>query len=238
MIRHLLLGWLLVSASLIALAAPSEADKPRSVDRDGDGRNETQVFYDGQMIARELMDLNGDGKTDRIMLYRNGVRQLQKDDRDHDGRIDRWSYYSAAGVLYRIAHDRNLDGEPDSFKYMEKGRDIVLREDDKNYDGNIDRRSLTEWAYMKNTKTHGYRYIWTEQDNDFDGIIDKYRVRGEKNPVPNKMGSNIALTPKEDEPPSEEKKSNKGSLWDLQKAVDDRAAKEQLIQKSRGSLNE
>ena len=128
-------------------------------------------------------------------------------DKDGDGKPDVWYQYDKAGHLKRSASDSNHDGKPDQFKEMIKGRNVVLREYDRNFDGKIDRRAMTEWdpdkklqtfvnGRMQRTPMPGYVTLWSEEDNDYDGKIDVYRERGNKNPPKDKIGKPIAVETK------------------------------------------
>ncbi len=82
------------------------------------------------------------------------------------------------------AKDTNGDGKPDQFKQFLKGRSLVLHEYDRNFDGKIDMRKLSEWAMIRpvpgESPLPGYRTVRREEDNDFDGIVDVYYDRNDK----------------------------------------------------------
>lgn len=94
------------------------------------------------------------------------------------------------------ASDTNGDGKPDKFYTFLKGRMLVLREYDRNFDGKIDRRALAEWGTIRygpgQPPMPGYLNLWSEEDNDFDGKIDVYKERGNKNPPRDRIGKPIA----------------------------------------------
>ena len=125
-------------------------------------------------------------------------------DEDKDGKIDAWFKYDNEGHLKKTARDTNKDGIPDTFTEMPKGRNLVLRESDRNFDGQIDRRWLTEWDPNKRlmtgmnrnnipqyTAVPGYVTLWAEEDNDFDGKIDVFHEKGNKNPSKERLGKPI-----------------------------------------------
>ena len=123
-------------------------------------------------------------------------------DKDGDGRPDVWYQYDKEKHLKRSATDSDHDGKPDQFREMIKGRNVVLREYDRNFDGKIDRRALTEWDQNKKLHTFvngrsqnipmpGYVTLWSEEDNDYDGKIDIYKEKGNKNPPKDKIGKPI-----------------------------------------------
>lgn len=129
-------------------------------------------------------------------------------DADGDGKIDQWFQYDEAGHLKTTAKDTNQDGNPDTFTEMLKGRALVLRESDRNFDGRVDRRWLTEWDANKRLMTGmsrnntpqytivpGYKTLWSEEDNDFDGKIDVYQERGNQNPSQERIGRSISSKP-------------------------------------------
>lgn len=179
--------------------------KVELVDEDGDGRKESKIFYDDRgNKARGEVDLNGDGKPDRWVVFKNGVRYTAQDDKDFDGKVDHWSYYDEKGALKLSASDTNKDGKPDKWNLALKGRLLVQREYDRNFDGKIDRRALTAWGMIKygpgQPATPGYITLWSEEDNDFDGKVDVYKEKGNKNPPKDRIGKPINPQPARMEP--------------------------------------
>ena len=123
-------------------------------------------------------------------------------DQDGDGKPERWMTYDSQGKIKYIAKDSNRDGKPDQFQEHLKGRNLITKEYDRNYDGKIDRRMLMRWDANKKITTFinnrpgsipnpGYTWIWKEEDDDFDGKIDVYAERGNKNPSKAKIGQAI-----------------------------------------------
>lgn len=194
-------------AALFACGSAAAEERSELLDENEDGRKETTMYFDGKTKVRAEVDMNGDGKADRWVKFKNEKRFAAENDRDHDGKIDGWDFYDAQGILTRSARDSNADGKPDSFKLMLKGREIILREDDKNADGKIDKRRLTQWALIKrgpgDPGTLGYKTLWREEDNDFDGIIDVYKERGNAEAGKEKIGQamDTNLTPVPDPEP-------------------------------------
>jgi len=111
-------------------------------------------------------------------------------DQNKDGKIDHWEVYDSRGVRSLIASDTNADGQPDSWKHPIRGM-LILREKDRNYDGRVDDRMVTDFIYDKTLKLHRHLPLWKELDEDYDGVIDAYRVRGEQNPIPDRCGQAI-----------------------------------------------
>jgi len=192
-----------LASLLLPLTLAHAALRTELIDEDKDGRKETKVFYNDSQKLRTEVDVNGDGKPDKFIEYKNGKRHLATADIHFDGKIDSWSYFDEAGVLKNSARDLNHDGKPDSFSEFLKGRNLVLKEFDRNFDGKIDRRSLVQWDPNKGVNvynggrvqripTPGYTTLWSEEDNDFDGKIDVYKERGNKNPPTEKIGKSIA----------------------------------------------
>ncbi len=114
-------------------------------------------------------------------------------DQDKDGRPDTWLWRDAENNLKSTAKDTNKDGKPDYFSELLRGRNLVMRESDRNFDGRVDRRWLTQWDPNKRmitgmgrnnipqyTAMPGYITLWTEEDNDFDGTMEKRTERGKK----------------------------------------------------------
>ena len=178
------------------------AERVEWKDEDGDGRKETQVFYDGDQMVKALLDKNGDGKPDQWLTFQNGKRYAAEVDSDFDGKVDKWITYDSEGKAKIIARDTHHGGKPDSFETFLKGRELVLKEYDRNFDGRIDKRALMQWdankkiAIVMNGRVNsipnpGYVWLWKEEDNNFDGKIDVYQERGNKNPSTDKIGKEI-----------------------------------------------
>lgn len=115
-------------------------------------------------------------------------------DQSKDGKMDHWETYDSRGVKVLIASDTNQDGRPDYWKHPIHAMNI-LREKDRNYDGRIDQRQATDFIYDKVLKFQRHLYVWIESDDNFDGVIDVYRVRGVREPSPNRIGQKIDQTP-------------------------------------------
>ena len=67
--------------------------------------------------------------------------------------------------------------------------------------------ALTAWKQDKkftafvngrpqSTPMPGYVTLWSQEDNDYDGKIDVYKERGNKNPPKDKIGKSIAAAAK------------------------------------------
>ena len=204
------------------------AERVELKDEDGDGRKETQIFYEGNEIARAVIDKNGDEKPDQWLYFMNGKRHAAEIDSDFDGKIDTWIMYNVEGKAKTIAKDTHHNRRPDYFQTFLKGRELVLREYDRNFDGRIDKRALMQWDPNKKITVvtngrvgtipnPGYRWIWKEEDNNFDGKIDVYQERDNKNPSVDKIGKEIDPLPataenKSGSPSSEKKQGASKSL--------------------------
>ncbi|PIU40740.1 MAG: hypothetical protein COT00_00130 [Candidatus Omnitrophica bacterium CG07_land_8_20_14_0_80_50_8] len=184
----------------------ASAERIESKDEDKDGRKETRVFYEGSQITRVEVDKNGDGKPDQWVYFKSGIRNHSEIDADFDGKIDKWVIYDAKGVRRQTAKDTNHDGKPDEFLTFLKGRDLVLKEYDRNFDGRIDKRMLQRWDPNRKITTFingrpgsipnpSYLTLRREEDNNFDGKIDVYRERENKNPPADKIGKEIDSVP-------------------------------------------
>ena len=138
-------------------------------------------------------------------------------DSDKDGRIDAWEVREGE-TLVRSAKDTNRDGKPDQFRQMMQGRSLVLRSFDRNFDGRIDKRSLNAWnpdkkipvpegTRMRYLSTPGYSTLWREEDNDFDGKVDVYWEKGQKDgaPISARVGQPIDV---EEKPAGQPEESN------------------------------
>ncbi|MBP9733936.1 MAG: hypothetical protein KBD07_06165 [Candidatus Omnitrophica bacterium] len=115
-------------------------------------------------------------------------------DQSKDGKPDHWVTYNESGVRVLIASDTNQDGRPDYWKHPIRGM-MILKEKDLNYDGRVDERQVTDFVYDRTLKISRHVYTWREADTDFDGVVDVYKVRGEKNPVPDHRGEKMDATP-------------------------------------------
>lgn len=159
-----------------------------------------QLIYEGGKVVKELEDKNGDGKPDITTYYVNGKKHHGEGASHFDGKIDVWYLYSDKGVLRQIARDTNGDGKPDQFITMLKGRNLMLKEYDRNFDGRIDQRKLVTWSPERlkvpgQGAIPGYVPLWTEGDDNFDGLIDVYTEKGNKNPSKEKIGKPIDAQP-------------------------------------------
>ncbi|MBF0254292.1 MAG: hypothetical protein HQL11_04125 [Candidatus Omnitrophica bacterium] len=184
----------------------------------------------------EKRDANGDGQTDEWTYMDNGKKVRMERDRDGDSRVDRWDYYDASAGHFRQARDSNKDGRPDDWRYFEQGRMLILREKDTNFDGKVDERKLTEWALHRATNTYQYLYVWKEVDKDFDGVIDQYRVRGQKHPDPDKTGMPMNGAPKLRAPEDPQVRHSEKS--EVERRVENREAWEQVLNDSWESAGE
>lgn len=115
-------------------------------------------------------------------------------DQDRDGRPDHWITYNDNGVRVLISSDTNGDGKPDYWKHPIRGL-MILKERDTNFDGRVDDRQVSDFIYDKALKINRNLYLWRETDTDFDGTVDVYKVRGNKNPVPDHRGQKMDVTP-------------------------------------------
>ena len=127
---------------------------------------------------------------------------VKTSDHNKDGRPDFWEYDDASGHTQKTARDIDYDGKPDQFTEFLKGRSLIMREDDRNRDGKIDKRSLMQWEPNKSITVYnagrmqkipnpGYRTLWSEEDNDYDGKVDMYREQGVKKPKSLRIGQPI-----------------------------------------------
>ena len=161
-----------------------------------DEKKGVQFVREGDKIVKELQDKNDDGKPDVTITYEKGKRHRGEGSSRFDGKIDTWMIYSAEGVLKQTAKDKNGDGKPDQFTTMLKGRNLMLKENDRNFNGLIDQRKLVTWSAEKlkvpgQAPVPGYVSLWTEEDNNFDGKIDRYTEKGNKNASKEKVGKPI-----------------------------------------------
>ena len=150
----------------------------------------------------------------------------EKKDKNGDGKTDQWLTYSSNNKLLQKTTDTNGDGKPDQFHTPLSGsREFVLKEYDRNFDGKIDKRALTRWDgdktipivmgnSVRRSPNPGYVTIWKEEDDDFDGVIDKYYMKKDKTkkeqPAEAKVGQPITTSPTPvREPESTEKLAEK-----------------------------
>ena len=143
-------------------------------------------------------------------LSQASSREVWKD-QDKAGFKEKHLFLDGKGKLLQKTKDTNADGKPDEYSsYPQGSRNFVLKELDRNFDGKIDKRSLSQWDPNKGisiwdgkriikTPVPGYSPIWKEGDNDFDGIIDTYHEKKQKNetaaPPKNKVGQAIDIRP-------------------------------------------
>ena len=99
----------------------------------------------------------------------------------------------------------------------------MLKEYDRNFDGRIDQRKLVTWSPERlkipgQGAIPGYVPLWVEGDDDFDGLIDVYTEKGNKNPSNQKIGKPIDVqpTPAHDSP-QQSSAANKPSDSEQQK---------------------
>ncbi|MGH7198780.1 MAG: hypothetical protein ACREH5_08595 [Candidatus Omnitrophota bacterium] len=165
--------WLAVWMPLLLVVSPlSAAETSKRVDLDGDGHYETQLIYEGKLIAKALMDVNGDGRTDGTIFYKNGFRESGERDANYDGQVDTWIKYYMTGVPWIIARDKNADGKPDYWKYMKIGF-IYKREWDRNFDGKPDARVIIPGKADFREKDEPVQVLEKQFDDDFDGQFEK-----------------------------------------------------------------
>jgi hypothetical protein len=115
-------------------------------------------------------------------------------DQDKNGKPDHWVTYNAQGVRVLIASDTNADGRPDVWRHPIRAM-MILREHDRNFDGRVDERQVTDFIYDRILKFSRHVYLWRESDDDYDGKIDTHKVRGEKEPKPDRRGQTIDPAP-------------------------------------------
>ena len=115
-------------------------------------------------------------------------------DQNKDGKPDHWVTYNDEGVRVLIASDTNDDGKPDFWKHPIRGL-MILKEKDLNFDGRVDDRQVSDFVYDKTLKFNRNLYVWREIDSNYDGVVDVYKVRGNKNPVPDHRGQKIDTSP-------------------------------------------
>jgi hypothetical protein len=115
-------------------------------------------------------------------------------DQNADRKPDHWESYDSRGVKVLVASDTNLDGKPDYWKHPIRAM-MILRERDRNFDGRVDERSVTDFIYDRALKFNRHLSLWRESDDDFNGAIDVYKVRGEALPKPDRRGLQIDPAP-------------------------------------------
>lgn len=141
-----------------------------SVDYDGDGRAEEQVYFAGERAERVESDRNRDGKTDQIVRYgTNGTVDMIESDDDFDGgyeRVDRFQYNQPQ----RWAVDDGLDRIIDYRGEYAMG--VLFREEWLDSKGNVVKSILYDNGFP----------VSGEFDGDGDGRLDtarRYDRRGE-----------------------------------------------------------
>lgn len=149
--------------------------------------------------------------------------QTVASDQDKNGRPDHWETYSSRGIKVLVASDTNGDGKADSWKHPVRAL-LILRERDMNFDGKVDDRKVTDFIYDPTFKFNRHLPVWQEADKNFDGVTDLFRIRGEKNPSPDRTGQPIDPTPWS---PAKEKSA---TLERLAAEADQTKAKEQVRQ--------
>lgn len=114
-------------------------------------------------------------------------------DQNKDGKTDRWITYNSNGVRALVAADADGDGVPESWSHPIRGL-MILREKDRNKDGRVDERMVTDFIHDNTLKFGRHLPLWRESDDNFDGVIDVYKVRGEKAPSPDRRGQKMDTT--------------------------------------------
>lgn len=223
--------WVMLTAGgalCVFCAWGTAAERVVPVDKDGDGREETETVYDNGQMVEERIDTNEDGVKDKFVRYRDGVKVKVLVDRDHNGKVDRWHFYNSEGQLKRTEYDKNGDETPDENKYWMQGRELVWRETDRNFDGKVDKRVLSHYGHDRTLKILRYKPIEKEEDNDFDGIIDSYFSK--RNEV-DKTGQKIDVTFTKGTGSGKKKKRTK--FWNTREAVEARQEFEELLHQNR-----
>ena len=141
----------------------------RTIDMDGDGYKEAEVFYSGNEIVSTLIDTDHDGFKETVIYYKNGYREHAEQDINKDGKTDRWIYYYFTGVAWKVAEDFDQDGKPDYWLYLKDGR-IYRWEQDRNGDGRPDVRTTYETDKSGKTRT----LVQQSFDDDFDGMFESF----------------------------------------------------------------
>jgi len=81
-----------------------------SLDRDGDGQKEKQVFLWGGSVLRETFDSNQDQIADIWRSFKKGKPFLLTIDQNFDGKRDAWALYGEGEKLLNYHADTNFDG--------------------------------------------------------------------------------------------------------------------------------
>ena len=185
-----------VSAHSARASDKVPTQEPDKTDTKKDEQKGVKFVYQGGKVVKELQDKNDDGKPDVTIYYQNGQKHHGESASHFDGKIDTWYIYGEKGVLRQIGKDTNGDGKPNQFITMIKGRNLILKEYDRNFDGRIDKRKLVEWSASRlrlprQAPLPGYVPLWIESDDNYDGKIDKYTEKGNKNASKEKIGQMI-----------------------------------------------
>ena len=89
--------------------------------------------------------------------------KVETRDRNEDGTADIWLYRNEKGEHIKSEADRDYDGKPDYWRYLDNGR-IEREEGDLDFDGELD-----IWVYYSDgKKARG------EKDNNKDGKPDMF----------------------------------------------------------------
>jgi len=146
---------------------PAQVSPVRAVDRNGDGRDDAWLIYDGKTLRMQAVDRNGDGRPDREDLYEQGrlaSRRLDDDgdgrfetietiegdqvtgwvmDLDGDGRYECRSVEDAEGV-HHVERDADGDGRTDAWIMMvgEGSKAAVREQVDTDGDGKADTTTI------------------------------------------------------------------------------------------------
>ncbi|MBI4352433.1 MAG: hypothetical protein HY593_00755 [Candidatus Omnitrophica bacterium] len=132
-------------------------------DSDGDGRVDTQIFYEGDVTVKMVLDRNQDGRGDETLYFKEGRPEKAEKDSNFDRKIDTWVEYDDKGFPSLIASDKQRkDGKPDTWRYLRNGL-VYKREWDRNFDGKPDFRTI---------EIHN-RLVEKQYDDDFDGRFEK-----------------------------------------------------------------
>lgn len=161
-----------ISSQAPAVEAPVKQGHFKKVDLDRDGYQETQIFYDGKIIEKALMDENHDKKPDGTIWYKNGFRDKGERDINFDGKADTWIKYYMTGIPWIIARDKNSDGKADYWKHIKNGF-IYKREWDRNFDGKPDVRMLIPGKADLREVGETKQILTKQFDDDFDGVFEK-----------------------------------------------------------------
>jgi len=219
-------GWFLFNLDPYALASeiliPDDfSGVIERVDKDNDGVAETELLKKNGQILWERSDRNGDGKWDDISEYSGSVRRRRLRDVDYDGYFEYEYTYSKKGSLKRRTVDKNKDGLPDYSVYFIRGRHVVLKEFDRNADGKVDRRYLAIWEMDRRQNRMRHQPVWIEEDNDFDGIIDRYHSREGKESDKQFVGKPIdtQMRAVDEEESMRSRGAKAASVWNIEEMV-------------------